>query len=72
MKSRKHYKPGEIIDFDVIVVNLTDQALCISYEGDEQWIPRSQIWDDVSNVQIGDTISIGMTDSFAEEKGWLR
>jgi hypothetical protein len=48
----------------------TNKALLCVVDGDEEWIPRSQILDgDIE--EVGDSGSMIITAWLAREKGWL-
>jgi len=55
---------------DCTCIKETDKALLIEYEGDEFWIPKSQIVDGDSEVDSeGDIGVLAITQWIAEEKG---
>jgi hypothetical protein len=56
---------------DVVVKAVTDKALLIEYEGEEEWIPKSQIVEDESVVhEKGDKGTLAITQWIASQKGW--
>ena len=57
---------------DVEIRGATDKALLVEYEGEEFWIPKSQIDDDseiYSSRQLGKTGTLVLPYWLAEEKG---
>ena len=58
---------------DVRLVRTTDKALLVEYEGEEIWVPRSQVDDDseiYSDKQVGETGLLVIPYWLAEEKGF--
>lgn len=57
----------ELEDCDIIAE--TDLAFLIEYDGDEYWIPRSQI-EDPESLEEGDgPVTVSVTEWIAEQKG---
>lgn len=57
---------------EVVVIESTPKALLVEYEGEEIWVPKSQIQDDseiYSAKQIGETGELVIPYWLAEEKG---
>lgn len=57
---------------EVTVVRETDKALLVRYEGEDIWIPKSQIHADseiYSSKQVGETGTLVLPYWLAEEKG---
>ncbi len=57
------------IFFDVIVIAETEKALLCNIEGEEIWIPKSQILDESEVIEKGDEGSLIITQWIASEKG---
>lgn len=49
----------------------TDKAVLFIIEGQEEWIPKSQIHDDSEVWQGGCEGALIVTEWFAEQRGWL-
>lgn len=49
----------------------TDKALLCNYEGEEFWIPKSQIHDDSEVTAVGDEGVLAIPSWLADEKGAL-
>lgn len=61
----------EEIEFEnVMVVAVTDAAFLLSYEGDEEWWPKSQI-DWTEPAERGDEITMYAPEWLCEKKGWV-
>lgn len=59
-----------VILHDVVVQTETDKALLVIIDGQEHWIPRSQIVDSESDVlAVGDSGTLAITDWIAKQKG---
>lgn len=55
---------------DCTVRGETDKALLIAYNGEEYWVPRSQIADEGENLNKGDKgVTISITEWIAQQKG---
>ena len=52
-------------------IKSTDKAVLIETEGEEFWIPQSQIEDDSEVWEEGDEGTLVITDWIAEKKGLL-
>jgi len=58
---------------EVELVRATDRALLVNYEGEEIWIPKSQVDDDseiYSHRQVGEKGTLVIPYWLAEEKGF--
>lgn len=58
---------------NVELIRTTPKALLCRYEGDEQWIARSQVHANseiYSDDQLGETALLVIPEWLAEEKGW--
>jgi hypothetical protein len=54
---------------DVAVKRLTDKAALVVWEGEEYWLPLSQL-EDPDKLQIGeDGYTLGLTEWICEQKG---
>ena len=51
------------------VAHETDDAFLIEYEGEEHWIPRSQIADPETYVEGDNGVTISVSEWFAKKKG---
>ena len=49
----------------------TDAALLVSIDGEEHWIPKSQITDDSEVWKQGDVGTLVITEWIAQEKGLI-
>lgn len=49
----------------------TDKGLLVEYEGEEIWIPKSQITEDSEVTEEGDEGILAIPEWLAEEKGML-
>lgn len=58
----------EIFTVEAFVLRHTPRAVLISYEGEEIWLPRSQLIDDEELPQEG-AARVKMTAWIAKEKG---
>lgn len=56
---------------DVVCKHATQKALLVEVDGDEVWVPQSQITDDSEVWKEGDTGTLVVTEWIAEQKGWL-
>ena len=55
---------------DCTVKKLTDKAALVAYEGEELWIPFSQMADSATRLREGDDgVTVGITEWLAEQKG---
>lgn len=61
-------KAEEIFSVEAYVLRHTAKAVLISYEGEELWLPRSQLIDDNELPQEGEA-RVKMTAWIAKEKG---
>lgn len=51
------------------ILRETDRAFLVSIDGDEVWLPRSQIAD-ADDYEVGDQdVTLGITEFIAREKG---
>lgn len=58
-------------EVDIVVSRQGDKAILVSYEGEEQWIPKSLIeGDDYETLSKGDCIDLDIPLWKAEELGW--
>lgn len=57
------------IFFDVTVIAETEKALLCDIEGEEIWIPKSQITDNSEVLEKGDKGMLIITQWIASEKG---
>ena len=65
---------GSIVELEVVYLGETEKAIKIEYEGEEYWIPDSQIHPDSevhvgSDCRIWDTCTLVCSRWIAEEKG---
>jgi len=56
---------------DVECIHETDDAILVVVEGDEYWIPQSQIDDDSEVWKNGDEGTLVITEWIAEKKGLI-
>jgi hypothetical protein len=56
---------------DVLVKSETEKALLCIIEGEQMWIPKSQITDDSEVWKQGDEGTLVITEWLAEQKGLL-
>lgn len=56
---------------DVECIHETDDAILVVIEGDEYWIPQSQIDDDSEVWKNGDEGTLVITEWIAEKKGLI-
>jgi hypothetical protein len=49
---------GDVLDFEVSFITQTDKAVLVEYEGEEMWIPDSQI-DEDSDIYAGCDLTRG-------------
>lgn len=68
--SDEHHDDGIRIE-NVRVVHATDKALLCEIDGDETWIPKSQISADSEVSEAGDEGTLIITEWIAEQKGLL-
>ncbi len=54
---------------DVVCKHSSDDAILVVIEGDEYWIPNSQVHDDSEVWRKGDEGELVITDWWAEKKG---
>lgn len=54
---------------DVKVIKATDKALLVKIEGEEVWIPQSQIDDDSEVYRAGDEGCLVVSQWIADQKG---
>ncbi len=55
---------------DLEFLHETDSAILVEYDGEEVWLPLSQIeWD--GDAEKGDSITVTMPEWLAEEKGLI-
>lgn len=68
----RHYDPqrDEFVEFDVTVVAITQKALLLDNDGDEQWVAASQTDLEHTTVERGQDITIGIKGWVATEIGW--
>jgi len=55
----------------VSVKKETDKAILVVLDGDDVWIPKSQIVDDSDVWKADQEGDLYVTEWFAEQKGWL-
>ena len=53
---------------DVSVMNITERAVLILYDGCQHWIPKSQI-DEPERLSTGDGYTLSITEWIANQKG---
>jgi hypothetical protein len=53
---------------DAIVRRETDEAVLVSYEGDEFWLPKSQLLDESVELGVGDSGMLVIPGWLAEKK----
>ena len=69
-------KPGYDIEGCKVIQN-TGKALlvrnkrCSEFDGEDIWVPQSQITDDSDIWRDGDEGTLTVTEWFAEKKGWM-
>ncbi len=61
----------EATTFDAEFISETDLAILVDIDGDEVWLPKSQIEMSDGSLDAGDLIEIDVPDWLAEEKGLL-
>lgn len=55
---------------DVEVTAETEKAILVSYEGEETWVPKSQVHDDSEAYKKGQEGKIVLPLWLAEREGW--
>ncbi len=61
--------PQRTVEIDVTILRTTDAALLIEHEGEEYWIPRSQVIEDESDaLEEGDEGLLTITEWIAIQK----
>jgi len=61
----------DFIEIEATAVAVTAKAVCLDYNGDEQWVPRSQTDIDPSDpIAKGDVLSVGIKKWLLKQKGW--
>ena len=61
---------GETVEFeDVTALRESDLAICVRIDGEQHWIPQSQIHDDSEVWKSGQTGTLVITRWLAEQKG---
>lgn len=58
-----------VIIYDAVLVATTERAICIEYEDEEVWLPRSQIDYDLG-VEKGGLTDVEVPQWLAVKKGW--
>lgn len=62
--------PKETVEFDdVLCIAETDEAILVEIDGDQHWIPQSQVNDDSEVWSKGDEGTLIITRWIAEKKG---
>jgi ribosomal protein S1 len=65
------YTKGKSSKIECEVLQLTDNAALLDVDGNDVWIPFSQVEDNGKNLNIGDTGMVYITEWIAEKKGLL-
>ena len=55
---------------DVLCLRQTDKAILVIVDGEEEWVPQSQVDDDSEVWQEGDEGTLVVSGWFADKKGW--
>lgn len=56
---------------DVVCKKATDKALLVSINGDDYWVPQSQVDDDSEVYREGDSGELVVSEWWAEKEGLL-
>ena len=56
--------------YDVVAERATQKALCVRVDGNEVWVPQSQIDDESEVYKEGDKGTLVVSRWIAEQKGW--
>lgn len=56
---------------EVLCTGETEKAIAIVIDGQEEWIPKSQIHDDSEVWQRGQEGDLVVSEWMAKQKGWL-
>jgi hypothetical protein len=56
---------------NVVCVHATTEAIKVEINGKEEWVPRSQIFDDSEVQDVGDSGTLSVAEWFAVDKGWV-
>jgi len=57
------------VELDALCIHETDLALLVEIEGEEVWIPKSQIEDDSEVMEKGDEGTLVVSGWFADKEG---
>lgn len=59
----------DTVHVDVIYATQTDKAVCVEYEGDELWIPKSVIYNsEYKDAEDGDEIEVEVAEWFYQKE----
>jgi hypothetical protein len=58
-------------EIEVTIVAMTELALLVDYEGDEQWLPISAIYGDEDDYGRGVELTLRVPEWLMKDRGWL-
>jgi hypothetical protein len=57
--------------YDVVCKHATDKAILVEIDGEEVWVPQSQVDEDSEVYQKGDEGTLIVSEWFAKQRGWV-